>query len=130
MRAGFKKSNVMRRTTKAAGSDPSVAVDQPAVIAAEQAQEIGATALAPAHVARVVDEAGEIRVLEINAHRQHVRARRAILQKAAGKVGPFVVVRVAHGAKRTDRSRVVTLLIPQAPKFDDDDFRRRAEADG
>jgi hypothetical protein len=42
------------------------------VVHAEQAQEVGAAALAPAQIVGVVDEAGEIGVLEIDADRQDV----------------------------------------------------------
>src|SRR5258706_1815355 len=42
---------------------PAGARNQGPVVIAEQAQEVRTSALAPAHVARVVDEAGEIRVL-------------------------------------------------------------------
>ena len=72
MRAGLKNSSVMRRTTKAGGLAAVRAVDQGAVVVADEAQEIGAAALAPAHVGGVIDEAGEIRVLEIDADGQDV----------------------------------------------------------
>ena len=78
----------MRRTTNAAGSRPRAAVDQSAMVVAEQAQEIGAAALAPAHIGRVIDEAGKIGVLEVDAHRQQVMAPAVVLDEAAGEVGP------------------------------------------
>ena len=74
MRAGLRNSmrhapHHERRRLAAAG-----AVDQRAVIVADQAQEIGAAALAPADIAAVIDEAGEVGVLEIDADGQNVAA--------------------------------------------------------
>jgi hypothetical protein len=48
---------------------PVRTADQGAVIVAEQAQEVGAPALAPAQIARVIDKTREVRVLEIDANR-------------------------------------------------------------
>ena len=78
----------MRRTTNAAGSRPPRAVDQRAMVVADQAQEIGAAALAPAHVAAVIDEAGEVGVLEVDADGQHVARARRVHDDAAGEIGP------------------------------------------
>ncbi len=44
------------------------------VMDAEQAQAIGAAALAEFEIVGVIDRAGEIRVLVIDAHRQHMQA--------------------------------------------------------
>src|SRR5690606_26522441 len=63
--------------------------DQRPVIVADQPQKIRAAALAPAQIAGVVDESGEVRVLEVDPDRQNVPAAAAlILDDAAGKIGP------------------------------------------
>ncbi len=67
---------------------PIRAVDQRTMVVADQAQEIRAAALAPADVAAVIDEAGKIGVLEINADGQDVPPPSCIDCDAAGKVGP------------------------------------------
>jgi hypothetical protein len=85
------------------------------MIAAQQAQKIGAAALAPAHVAGVIDEAGKIGVFEIDAHGQHMPAPRRILDETAGEIGPIVCGRVVHGARRADCNGVVTRRIDQTP---------------
>ena len=48
--------------------------------------EIGAAALAEFEEVGVIDDAGEIRVLEIDAHRQYMR----IAVDAAAEVWPFI----------------------------------------
>ena len=73
----------MRWTAKASGSPWSPCVER-GVADAEQADEVGPPALHEADVAAVIDDAGEIGVLEIDAHRQDVTAG----DQAAGKVGP------------------------------------------
>ena len=88
MRAGLRNSIAMRRTTNAARLASAGAFDQHAVIVAEQAQEIGAAALAPADVAGVINEAGKVGVLEVDADGQHVAPPVVIDDDAAGKVGP------------------------------------------
>jgi hypothetical protein len=55
---------------------------------AEQAQEVGAATLAPADIAGVIDEAGKIGVLEIDADGQDMSPPSCINCDAAGKVGP------------------------------------------
>ena len=60
------------------------AFDQIAMVDAEQAQEVGAAALAPAQVGGVVDQAGEVGVLEIDPDRQDVTAA----LDPPGEIGP------------------------------------------
>ena len=88
MRAGLRNSIAMRRTTNADGSRPSGAVDQGTMVVADEAQEIRAAALAPADVTAVIDEAGKIGVLEIDADGQDMSPRPCINSDAAGKIGP------------------------------------------
>ena len=82
---------------------------------AYQPQEIGAAALAPAQVGRMIDDAGKIRVLEIDAHGQDMMAvnrsmRIRSLDKAAGEIGPAVwlndVVRRAHAVPASSTSTI------------------------
>jgi hypothetical protein len=63
---------------------------QGVVIVAEQSQIVAAAALAPADVAGVIDEAGEIRVFEVDADREDVGATGVASDKAAGEIGPIV----------------------------------------
>ena len=49
---------------------------------AEQPQVVGAAALHEAQIAGVIDDAGEIRVLVIDAHRHHVAAVREFRRRA------------------------------------------------
>src|SRR5262249_31449415 len=49
--------------------------EQRAVVGADQPQIVGAPALHEAQIARVIDDAGKIRVFEIDAHRHYVAAR-------------------------------------------------------
>jgi hypothetical protein len=83
MRAGFRNSS---------------AVDQRLVVVAGEPQKIGAPTLAPAQVARVVDEPGEVCVLEVDADGQNMTASPCrVRNDAAGKVGPVPgVVRLRH----------------------------------
>ena len=88
MRAGLQKLERHAPHHEGRGLAPGGAVDQRAVIVADQAQEIRAAALAPAQVAGVIDEAGEIGVLEVDADGQDVPPPVGIADDAAGKVGP------------------------------------------
>ena len=70
MRAGLRKSIDMERTTKAKpGASCSACLEQRALVGAEQAQVVGAAALHEAQIAGVIDDAGKIGVLVIDADR-------------------------------------------------------------
>jgi hypothetical protein len=70
------------------GLAPLGAAEQRLVVVAEQAQEIGAAALAPAQVGGVIDETGEIRVLEIDADGENVAPPALVLDQAPREIGP------------------------------------------
>ena len=92
MRAGRRKSHIMRRTTNAAGSwlaEPSISA---ARIRAEETQIVRAPALAPADEGGVIGDAAGVRVLEIDAHRQHVAPARLVIDDAAGEIRPRLFV--------------------------------------
>ncbi len=73
--AGFLKSMLIWRTTKAKpGASFCRLLEQRAVVGADQPQVVGAPALHEAQVAGVIDDAGEIGVLVINAHLLQVAA--------------------------------------------------------
>src|SRR5919108_990082 len=77
--------------------------DQCAVIVAKQAQEIGAAALAPAQIACVIDEPREVRILEIDADGKQVTATCAVLDEAAGEIGPAAF---SHVQARTSTNTI------------------------
>ena len=75
MRAGLRKSMVIERTTKAnPGASFSRRLEQRAVVGADEPQIIGAAALHVAQIIGVIDDAGEVGVLVIDAHGEHMAA--------------------------------------------------------
>ena len=83
--------HVIRRTAKASGS-PMLARVERVMADAEQAQEIGPSALHEAEVAGVIDDAGEVGVLEIDAHRQDMAATASAGKVARPGIRPQTVV--------------------------------------
>lgn len=82
------------------------AVIQVTMAVADQAQEVRSAALTPAHIRAVVDETGEVRVLEVHAHRQDMAQSRLILDQPSGKVWPRVFgVRLRHRSSRSLAAR-------------------------
>lgn len=73
------------------------------MVIAEQAEEIRASAFAPAHIGAVIDEAGKIGVFKIDPNGKRVRATAVFVRDATGEVGPVVgsVGRggICHGAR-------------------------------
>ena len=75
MRAGLRNSIVIERTTKAKpGASCPVCLEQRAMVGADQAQIIGASALHVAQIIGVIDDAGEIGVFVIDADGHRVTA--------------------------------------------------------
>ena len=82
MKAGLLKWMSMWRTTKEKpGASFSRRLEQRAVVGADQAQVIGAAALHEAQVARVIDDAGKIGVLVVDAHLLVVHAVRGFRRR-------------------------------------------------
>src|SRR5262245_63632017 len=67
------------------------------MVVAKQAQKIRAAALAPTQVAGVINQAREIRVLEVDPNRQHMPAPAGVRNEFAGKIGPAASsIRLRH----------------------------------
>ncbi len=77
----------MWRTTNTPGS-PILAVGDALMVDAEQPDEVRPAALAEFQVVGVIDDAGEIGVLEIDADRQHMR----LALDPPGKIRPLALV--------------------------------------
>src|SRR5262249_3314847 len=103
-------------------------LEQPALVGAEQAQEVGAAALHEAQIVGVIDDAGEIGVLVVDAHRHDVAAvadlaverrpglppaRRPVLGKASGSTGARV--NGANGSSGSARGSTQTTSSISAP---------------
>ncbi len=65
------------------------------MVVADQPQEVGAAPLAPAEIARVIDDTGEVGILEVHPDRQHMSAAAFVLDDTASEIGP-VSGRFAH----------------------------------
>src|SRR6185312_5863089 len=92
IRAGFRKSSVIERTTKAKpGVSVSASANSACCSATHQSQMIGAPTLHEAQIVGVIDDAGEIRVLVVDTN-QHVMAAVTDLavDKGIGHLPPSV----------------------------------------
>src|SRR5262252_7163071 len=66
------------------------------MVVAHEAKEVGAAALAPAQIGSVIDETGKVRVLEVDAQREHMATPAVVLDDAAGEIGPASGIRRRH----------------------------------